>query len=101
MQTTNVAAITITNNDSSTATTNPLDNSDARFFVREHYLDFLSREPDQSGWDWSNNITACGASPGCLEAKRIDTSAAYFLSGEFQGTGFLVHRIYNAEQYKT
>jgi hypothetical protein len=97
IQAPNFATINITNNQVSNSTTNPLDNSDARFFVREQYLDFLGREPDQSGWDfWSNNITACGVDAACLEVKRIDTSAAYFLSLEFQGTGFLVHRIYNA-----
>ena len=33
---------------------------------------------------------------GCRQAKRIDTSAAFFLSIEFQKTGYLVHRFYKA-----
>ena len=42
-------------------TTNPID--DARFFVRQQYLDFLNREPDQAGWDfWTDNITKCNDS---------------------------------------
>lgn len=66
-------------------------------FVRQHYLDFLNREPDTAGLQfWINNIDSCGIDLGCREVKRIDTSAAYFLSIEFQETGYLVHRFYKA-----
>jgi hypothetical protein len=72
---------------------NPVD--DARFFVRQHYLDFLNREPDQSGWDfWTNQITSCGTDTACSEVRRINVSAAFFLSIEFQQTGYLVERCY-------
>ncbi len=80
-----------------TATRTDIANSidDTRFYVRQHYLDFLSREPDQAGWDfWTNNIESCGSNAGCRDAKRVDTSAAYFLSIEFQQTGYLVYRAY-------
>jgi len=74
-------------------TANPID--DPQFFVRRHYLDFLNREPDPAGFDfWTNNITSCGIDSSCLEAKRIDTSAAFFLSIEFQQTGYLVYRVF-------
>ncbi|HVF56281.1 MAG TPA: DUF4214 domain-containing protein [Pyrinomonadaceae bacterium] len=74
---------------------NPID--DAEFFVRQHYSDFLNRAPDDSGLAfWTANITSCGADAQCREVKRIDTSAAYFLSGEFQETGYLVYRAYKA-----
>ena len=64
-------------------------------FVRQHYLDFLSREPDASGLAfWINNIDSCGTDAQCREVKRIDTSAAFFLSIEFQEEGFLVYRLY-------
>src|SRR5256884_3946 len=77
------------------ATLNPLDAG--AFFVRQHYLDFLNREPDESGFNfWTNEIAACGADDRCREVKRINTSAAYFLSIEFQETGFLVYRMYKA-----
>lgn len=93
----NIAVVTITNNDATDAASNPADNS--RFFVREQYLDFFGREPDQAGWDfWTNNIESCGANAGCREAKRIDTSAAFFLSIEFQQTGYLVYR-YKKESF--
>ncbi|HMG76190.1 MAG TPA: S8 family serine peptidase [Pyrinomonadaceae bacterium] len=90
------ATITIIDNDTSTAA-NPLDDSDATFFVRQHYLDFLNREPDASGLAfWSNNISNCSPKPSCTEIQRINTSAAFFLSIEFQDTGYLVERIYKA-----
>jgi len=70
---------------------------DARFFVRQNYLDFLSREPDAAGLQfWADEITSCGFDPQCVEIKRINVSAAFFLSIEFQQTGYLVYRMYKA-----
>ncbi len=75
--------------------TNPID--DVRNFVRQHYHDFLNREPDASGWDfWTNQITSCGSDAGCNEVRRIDVSASFFLSIEFQQSGYLVERFYKA-----
>ena len=72
---------------------NPID--DASFFVRQHYRDFLNREADSVGLDfWTSEITSCGSDPGCVESKRINVSAAVFLSIEFQQTGYLVERLY-------
>ncbi|HYW71477.1 MAG TPA: Calx-beta domain-containing protein [Pyrinomonadaceae bacterium] len=91
----NQATITIKNNQTAGAGVNPLDGSDQKFFIRQQYLDFLNREPDQSGWDfWSNTITTCGSDQGCIEVKRINASAAFFLSIEFQQTDYLVYRLY-------
>ena len=74
---------------------NPLDSTE--YFVRQQYLDFLGREPDEGGFNfWVNNIESCGSDLACREVKRIDTSKAYFLSIEFQQTGFLVYRAYEA-----
>jgi hypothetical protein len=90
-----VATLTIIDNDSSSPTTNPLD--DARFFVQQHYYDFLSRYPDQSGWDfWTGQITQCGTDTTCLRNKRIDVSNAYFYELEYQQTGAYVFRLYRA-----
>jgi hypothetical protein len=89
--------ITITDNDTVTPTTNPLDNANAQFFVNEHYSDFLSREPDAGGLAfWANEITSCGSNQSCIEVKRVNVSAAFFLSIEFQETGYLVYRMYKA-----
>ena len=81
--------------DDSAPSPNPVE--EARFFVRQHYHDFLSREPDPEGLDfWTNEITSCGADTVCREVKRVNVSAAFFLSIEFQETGYLVYRAYKA-----
>ena len=67
------------------------------YFVRQHYLDFLGREPDESGFNfWSDQISSCGSDAGCRERRTINVSAAYFLSTEFQQTGGLVDKLYRA-----
>ena len=85
--------ILIVDNDTSLPTTNPID--DAKFFVRQHYADFLNREPDAAGLTfWTNEITSCFPDPTCREIKRINVSAAFFLSIEFENTGYLVYRMF-------
>jgi uncharacterized protein DUF4214 len=75
---------------------NPIEHS-SDFFVRQQYIDFLNREPDASGLSfWINQISSCGADAQCIDLKRTNVSAAFFLSIEFQQTGYLVHRIYKA-----
>ncbi len=90
------AAVTITSDDLTTGP-NPIDT--ASFFVRQHYIDFLSREPDAAGLAfWSNQITEC-EQPGATcnaEVRRINVSAAFFVSIEFQETGYLAYRAYKA-----
>ena len=91
----NIAGQTFTANQFGAPPINQIDGT--QFFVSQHYLDFLNRQPDSTGLDfWTNNITFCGFDARCFEAKRIDTSAAFFLSIEFQQTGYLVYRIYKA-----
>jgi uncharacterized repeat protein (TIGR01451 family) len=88
------ATVTIADNESATGV-NPIDLAD--FFVHQHYIDFLNREPDAGGFAfWVNEITVCGSNPQCIENKRINVSAAFFLSIEFQQTGYLVERLYKA-----
>jgi len=89
------ATVTIVDNDRVAGAQNPLD--DTAFFVRQHYVDFLNREPDPAGFSfWVSNIDSCGADATCRAGKRVDTSAAFFLSIEFQQTGYLVYRTYQA-----
>jgi serine protease AprX len=67
------------------------------YFVRQHYLDFLGREPDENGFNfWSNQLIECGGDAACAERRRINVSAAYFLSIEFSETGGLVDGLYRA-----
>jgi hypothetical protein len=76
-------------------TTNAIDNS--QFFVRQHYLDFLDREPDAAGLAyWTGQLTNCGNDANCLRARRIGVSAAFFIELEFQETGSFVYRFYKA-----
>jgi len=72
-----------------TGLVNPLDTPE--YFVRQQYLDFLGREPDEAGFNyWSDQILACGADAACSDFKRQHVSAAYFYSIEFQETAGLV-----------
>ena len=95
----NSAALVIHDNDSG-GSLNVIDNS--IWFVPQHYNDFLNRTADSEGEAfWINNIESCGNSAQCREVKRVDTSAAFFLSIEFQRTGFLVYRLYKASLPET
>jgi CSLREA domain-containing protein len=77
--------------DATEPSTNIID--DPNQFVRMHYHDFLNREGDQSGIDfWTGQMSNCG-SPDPLVCK-VNVSGAFFLSIEFQQTGYLVERIY-------
>jgi hypothetical protein len=72
---------------------NPI--GDAAFFTRQQYLDFLSREPDPSGFAfWTKQIYSCGLNQACVRLRTINVSGAFFLSVEFQQTGYLVERLY-------
>ncbi|HKZ01604.1 MAG TPA: Calx-beta domain-containing protein [Pyrinomonadaceae bacterium] len=86
------AVLTIGDNDSITPATNIIDNE--RFFVRQQYVDFLNREPDDGGLDyWSGQIAQCGANLNCLSRRRADVSAAFFVEQEFQQAGYFVYRL--------
>jgi len=91
-----MASLTITD-DATEPAANPVDDADV--FVRQHYHDFLNREPDAAGLAfWTNQITEC-QQPGATcsaEVRRINVSAAFFLSIEFQETGDFVYRTYKA-----
>ena len=65
------------------------------FFVSQHYRDFLSRESDGNGLAfWTDDIARCGMDATCIELKRINVSAAFFLSIESRETGYYVYRTY-------
>jgi hypothetical protein len=87
---------TITITDSGFTGPNQIDNDG--FYVRQHYVDFLNREPDSSGLGfWTGQMTNCSSPPPAdLLVCHINVSGAFFLSIEFQQTGYLVERIYKA-----
>ncbi|HEY0101627.1 MAG TPA: Calx-beta domain-containing protein, partial [Pyrinomonadaceae bacterium] len=72
-------------------TPNPIFNTP--FFVRQHYLDFLSREPEPSE-PWSAVLDRCpnvNRDPVC---DRITVSQSFFGSTEFRLKGSYVFRFY-------
>ena len=78
---------------------NPIE--DPAFFVRRHYLDFLSREPE-AGEPWTAILRGCPdqfnqdpAGPAAL-CDRLTVSAAFFQSPEFSLKGFYAFRFYKA-----
>jgi hypothetical protein len=87
------ATVTIRDDDTTEPTVNPLD--DNAFFIRQHYIDFLGREPDREGLaHWMNQLTNCGNSDPLV--CRVRVSAVFFHSTEFQDTGYLVYKTYGA-----
>jgi hypothetical protein len=70
---------------------------DTQFFVTQNYADFLNRAADAGGLVfWGDQIYSCGLDAACVDVKRVNVSAAFFVSIEFQQTGYLVERIYKA-----
>jgi hypothetical protein len=88
------ATITIEDDDTA-AGVNPIDNNN--FFIRQHYLDFLAREPEAAGFAyWTGILNSCGNDQECLNRNRVEISSRFFIEMEFQGTGFYVMRLYKA-----
>jgi hypothetical protein len=76
-------------------TANPLDTPE--FFVRQQYVDFLSREPDATGFNyWTSQINQCGTDTSCLNSQRVGVSNAFFYEQEFQDSGAYVYRVYKS-----
>lgn len=74
---------------------NPIDFND--IFVGQHYHDFLARHADSPGQlFWQNEISMCGTNQACIDDRRTNVSAAFFLSIEFQQTGYFVIRAHKA-----
>jgi hypothetical protein len=96
------ALITIADNDAG-ATPHPINTS--AFFVRQQYLDFLNREPDDNGFKaWVGVLSRCayeghfgpgksGSDPAC---DRITVSSSFFRASESQIKGYFVYRFYKA-----
>jgi hypothetical protein len=77
---------------------NPLE--DGNFFVRQQYLDFLNRAPEQGGLDaWLGVLARCpnsgygSSNPDC---DRVQISSGFYRSAEFSGRGYFVYRLYDA-----
>ena len=69
------------------------------FFVRQHYIDFLGRDPDIIGFiGWQsilNNCSPSGKDSNGNFCDRIEVSSDFFRSGEFQDRGYFIYRFYS------
>jgi uncharacterized delta-60 repeat protein len=90
--TVSTATITIMDNETVTGP-NPL--SSNNFFIRQQYIDFLGREPEPTGLaDWLSILNNCAS--GDTRCDRIEGSAGFFRSAEFQERGYFTYRFYSA-----
>src|ERR1044071_887389 len=90
--TTTSAVVTITDNANTGG--NPIDG--AAFFIRQHYIDFLGREPEPAGLaGWLNVYNNCGTTVQ-QPCDRTEISSAFFRSEEFQTRASFVYRFYSA-----
>ena len=99
------ATATVTINDNETANgSNPVLQGNSQgitFFVRQHYLDFLGREPEPTE-PWSEILSRCAdqfnfdpANPSAA-CDRITVSGGFFGSPEFKDKGVYVIDFYRA-----
>jgi hypothetical protein len=96
----NATTVTIQDNDSGSVQ-NPVNHTPHDFFVRQQYLDFLSREPDAGGFNaWLGVLNTClpdaftgpAVQSGC---DRIFVSGeGFFRSPEFALKGAYAFRLY-------
>ena len=77
-------------------TTTRITIDDSDFFVQQHYIDFLSRFPETTGFaSWMTFLNSCPAGDAnCLHENRLTASAAFFGSEEFRLKGGYVFRFY-------
>ncbi len=85
---------TVTIMDNANTGGNPIDG--ASFFIREHYIDFLGREPEPAGLaGWLNVYNNCGTTVA-QPCDRVEISSAFFRSEEFQTRAYPIYRFYSA-----
>ncbi len=87
-----ITTATVTITDNANTPGNPIDQ--AAFFVRQHYIDILGREPDPIGFQgWLNELNNCMS--GDTTCDRIEVSSGFFRSPEFQDRGYFIYRFYS------
>jgi glucose/arabinose dehydrogenase len=92
------SVVTIVDDDAAPSPSNPINQTPV--FVRQHYHDFLNREPEPVGFQgWQDILTNCppsGRDANGNFCDRIEVSSAFFRSLEFQQRGYFVYRFYSA-----
>src|SRR2546423_1010283 len=91
------ATIQIIENDTTQPTSNPIDG--VNFFIRQQYLDFLGRQPDQGGFNnWVNTLAPCPnggfGEPPTSDCDRLHVAAGFFQSDEFLNRGYFAFCFY-------
>jgi Domain of unknown function (DUF4214) len=67
---------------------------DSDFFIQQHYIDFLGRMPEPGGFQgWMNVLNNCA--PNNQSCDRVEVSAGFFRSPEFQARGYFIYRFYS------
>ena len=88
-----VAQVTIIDNNSKQNAQNAID--DVQNFVRQHYHDFLNREPDPTGFQgWQDTLNNCAQ--GDTKCDRVEVSSGFYRSQEFHDRGYFIYRFYSA-----
>ena len=89
------AALQLVDDTPEATSTNPID--DSRNFVCQHYHDFLYRQSIRRARTSGRTASSSAAANAqCRDEKRVDVSTAFFLSIEFQTTGYFVIRTQKA-----
>ncbi len=85
------ATVTIADDDEADAKASPLASDE--FFVRQLYLDYLGREPDEAGYaSWLGVLKDCAGK----DCGREAVAAAFFKSGEFTERTRFTFNLYRA-----
>jgi hypothetical protein len=85
--------VIITDNDNDESAPNAIDEVES--FVRQHYHDFLNREPEPGGFEgWQEILNRCAS--GDTKCDRIEVSSAFYRSQEFHDRGYCIYRFYVA-----
>jgi hypothetical protein len=84
--------VTLQDNDTA-GQANPIFNN--AFFVRQHYLDFLSREPEEGGLNaWLNVLNNCSNVNNNPACDRITVSSSFFPLSGVSTQGLYVYLFY-------
>ena len=78
----------------------PITIDDLDFFVQQHYIDFLVRFPDSSGFaNWMTYLNGCNGDANCLygvNGRRTIASGGFFGSQEFNQRGGFIFRLHRS-----
>ena len=92
--TNSAATLFILDDDTQTATQNPIDNQS--FFIQEQYIDFLGRQPEAGGVQFWIDVMSGSKCPPGETCDRTFVAKSFYEATEFQERGFYVYSLYDA-----